>query len=212
MHDFLRILISLALASVCGAQQWELGAEAGLGLFRDLTVTARNASATTGFFQGPNFSALLGQDRWTHFGGEFRYTYGLDDIKIGSGAAQVRSNAQTHSLEYGIVVYPGSSRARVRPFLTAGVGGKLYRGTGPEVPFQPLTNLAVATHTKQFEPLVSFGGGIKFAMGRRGLFRIDARDGVTPFPDNVIAPVPPAAITQGWLHNFLLQAGVSATF
>ena len=98
----------------------------------------------------------------------------------------------------------------MRPFLAAGAGGKLFRGTGTEPVFQPLSNIAVLTHTQEIEPEVSFGGGVKVRVGPKGHLQAGRWDYASPFPrKNVIAPRPPTGSVSGWLHDFVVMVGFS---
>jgi hypothetical protein len=74
-----------------------------------------------------------------------------------------------------------------------------------------LSNLVILTHTSQALPVISAGAGVKIPVSRRSLVRIDVRDYISPFPDQVLA-APPAATTGGWTHHLVAQLGVSAVF
>jgi hypothetical protein len=143
-----------------------------------------------------------------HLRGEFRYLLGMNDPKLYDGVS-ARLNGETHAFVYDFLVYGAGKEAPVRPFLAAGAGGKWFRGTGPEIAFQPGSNIAVLSHTSQWEPVISFGGGLKFAIGKWAIFRMDFRDHTSPLPRNVIAPMPPTGRTSGWLHDFVVLAGFS---
>ena len=192
----------------CIAQTWEIGAAGGYGLYRNVTASSSAGSAKAGFSSSPELSVVGTQNKWGYFGGEARYTYALGGPKIDS----VTMSGDSHAFTYEFLVYGNRKGAAVRPFLAAGAGAKLYRGTGTEQAFQPLSGIAVLTHTQDFLPLVSFGGGIKALAGKRALLRLDFRDHTTPFPTKVITPMPPTGKVSGWLHDFVLLAGVSVTF
>ena len=59
--------------------------------------------------------------------------------------------------------------------------------------------------------MVTFGGGIKYAVSRRVLLRIEVRDYLTSFPTKVIAPAPGAHLA-GWLHDIVPMAGITFVF
>jgi len=113
---------------------------------------------------------------------------------------------QTHSIHYDILVNVRSREARFRPFILAGGGMRDFRGVGTESPYQPLSSFALLTKTSQWMPVVTFGGGIKYAMSPRVLLRIEVRDYFSRFPTQVIAPAPEARLvrmaarvgTHGW--------------
>jgi len=99
----------------------------------------------------------------------------------------------------------------VRPFLAAGAGVKVYRGTGAEPAFQPLSNLVVLTHTTEAQALISVGGGVKFSVSKRALFRLDFRDYLTPLPSDLLA-TPRGSKVSGWMNDFVFLVGISTVF
>jgi len=202
------VTLLILSAGVLSAQRWEVGASAGYSLWNNVKVTNGAASGTTGFGSGVAFGALLGNDINRHFGGEVRYTFIQDDLRVSSGSTKATAAGQSHAVHYDILVHAGSKSESVRPFFAAGAGVKYYRGTGAEAAFQPLSNLAVLTHTSEAQPLISVGGGVKFPISRRALVRVDFRDYVTPYPGNLLA-LPPNSRGVGWLHNFIVMVGVS---
>jgi hypothetical protein len=201
----------LTLPLACFAQQWEVGGAGGFGFYRNVTASSPAGSAKVGFKSGAALSAVGTQNIRRYLGGEARYVFSLGDLKInGSGGA--RMNGEAHSFLYDFLVYGARQEAAVRPFLAAGAGAKWYRGTGPEVAFQPLSGIALLTRSSEFKPLVSVGGGLKFLVGKHAIFRVDFRDHATPFPRKVITPRPPSGTVNGWLHDFLILAGVGLAF
>ena len=84
----------------------------------------------------------------------------------------------------------------------------MYEGTGAEVAYQPLNEIALLTKTTDVRPLVSLGAGVKVNRGKKLGFRIELHDFLTPFPDKVIAPSQNSAV-GGWIHDFVASAGIS---
>jgi hypothetical protein len=214
LHRKLLALFSIAVVSSCYAQQWEIGIAGGYGFPRDLTVSnTLGQKADTGFKPGWAFSAVGGQNVGRHFTGEVRYTYRQSDLHVSSGGQQARFSGENHVVHYDLLVNATGRDATVRPYFAVGGGAKIYRGTGTETVFQPLSSLAVLSNTQQVEPVVSLGGGVKFHLGRSALMRFDFRDYASPFPNKVIAP---NSITRtqfsGWVHDFVGLVGVSYTF
>ena len=97
------------------------------------------------------------------------------------------------------------------PFLAAGGGMKLYRGTGHEVTYQPLETIALLTKTQQIKPMISVGGGIKMILGPRLVLRAEVRDYITTFPNKIIVPIP-GVKANGWLNDFVPMIGISYIF
>ena len=96
-------------------------------------------------------------------------------------------------------------------FVIVGAGVRLYRGTGTERAFQPLSQAAVLTKTTETAGLLTFGVGVKMQLSDRFALRFDFRDNLTRFPKKIIAPNR-ATGGNGWLNNFTPSAGVSLLF
>jgi outer membrane protein with beta-barrel domain len=203
--------VLLLTAGALSAQNWEVGASGGYGFSRGADVTRGSISGKTGFDSGVAAGAVIGNDMYPHFGGELRYTFLKNDLEVSSGGTKATAAGQAHALHYDLLIYGATKREAVRPFFAIGAGVKLFRGTGAEPVFQPLSNLVVLTKTSQTLPLISIGAGVKFAVSRRALVRLDIRDYVSPFPDKLLA-FPPSSSGGGWIHNFVAEIGVSTRF
>lgn len=201
----------LILAPACWAQNWEVGGMAGGGFTNGLTVSNAVASATTGFANGLATGALLGQNLYSRISGELRYSVDFSDLRISDSAATATFKGQTHSVHYDILVSGRPHGARLRPFALAGGGMRDFRGVGTESPYQPLSNFALLTKTSQWTPVVTFGGGIKYAIAPRILLRVEVLDYFSRFPTQVIAPAPGAHLS-GWLHDLVPMAGLTFMF
>jgi hypothetical protein len=193
------------------AQSWEVGGGAAYGFYRQVGITAPSITGNTGLSDGAAFSVVGGNDMYRHLGGEVRYTYRSNDLKLSAGGTTVRRNAESHAVHYDFLVYATKRGTRIRPFAAGGAGIKYFRGTGSEVSFQPLSDVAVLTHASEVKPLVTFGGGVKTALSRHALLRFDFRDYATPFPEKVIAARGGVQLS-GWLHDFVFLGGISLTF
>jgi hypothetical protein len=212
MRLFTKIItLLLPLPCLLSAQHWEVGGSAGYGFFKQTSVSNGAATGTAGFDSGFAAGGLLGNDMSRYIGGEVRYTYRKDDLQVKSGSTKATAGAQSHALHYDVLIHGTKVGSAIRPFLAAGAGVKIYRGTGAEPSFQPLSNLVVLTHTTEAQPLVSLGGGVKFAVSRRALVRLDLRDYATPLPNNLLA-APNTTKLGGWIHDFVFLVGISSTF
>ena len=204
--------LALLFVGISAAQEWEVGGMASYGFYRNATATSPDGSASAGFGPGAGFGALVGYSSNSRIGGEFRYTFEMNDLRLSSGGTEAKFGGQAHVIGYDLILHPRAIHGgKVQPFLAVGGGMKLYRGTGTEQAYQNLENFALLTRTQQVEPMISVGGGIKMMIGRRLLLRAEVRDYLTPFPSNVIAPVPPAKI-GGWLNDFVPMIGISYIF
>jgi hypothetical protein len=184
------------LAPVCFAQGWEMGVLAGGGIGR----AASYGSAQGGVAPGPAFGVLLGQDWGKRLGGDVRYTFLMQDVRLTKGATETAFSGQSHALHYQLQVYATESGAKVRPYVLGGGGYKLYRGTGDEIPYRPLMDQAWLTKTAEWKPMVVAGGGIKIALSRSLSLRLEVSDQLTPAPKQVITPAPGVGVS-GWVHD-----------
>lgn len=193
------------------AQRWEFGAGAAGTFYTGKDVTLGSLSAKTGFKSGWGGAAWLGNDMHNYIGGEIRYMYQQNDMKLSSGSTEYKFGGRSQTITYDFLIHAAPRGAKIRPFIAAGAGFRGYTGTGREVAVQPLSNFAILTKTSQWVPVVSVGGGIKFMATKKLAFRGEFRDYISPIPDNVIA-TPPNAKLSGWIHNFVAMFGVSVLF
>ena len=211
MRIYTGCLLALALGGSCLAQQWEVGVAGGLEVYKNLSVTNPLGQASAGFKPGLVAGVFAAQDMYQHLGGEIRYDFGFANMKESSGGTSVNFGAQTHAIHYDLMFYGARRDAKLRPFLLAGGGIKLYRGTGQEQEFQPLANFAILSKTRQIEGLITAGGGVKFQVGQRKFIYLEAIDFITRTPQNVIAPYPPSSISK-WVHGFAPMVALSFGF
>lgn len=155
-------------------------------------------------------SAWLGNNSGHLLGGELRYDYENTNLKLTSAGSRAQFGADTHAFHYDLLFHLTPGESRIRPFVSAGGGIKLYRGIGKESAFQPFSNLALLTKTTEVKPLISAGAGLKFALRRSLQLRVEVRDALTPFPKTVIAPAQGSKIS-GWLQDFIAMAGLTLT-
>ena len=206
------VALALSLAGACAAQEWEVGGMASYGFYRNLTIASPVGSAVAGFSPGTAFGAVIGHSSNGRVSGEFRYTFANSDLKLSSGGTDASFNGVAHIIHYDLVLHPRVRHgSKVMPFLAAGGGMKLYRGTGHEVTYQPLETIALLTKTQQIKPMISVGGGIKMILGPRLVLRAEVRDYITTFPNKIIVPIP-GVKANGWLNDFVPMIGISYIF
>ncbi len=205
-------LLGLIFAALpATAQRWEFGAGAAGTFYTSKDVTVDSLKAKAGFKTGWGASAWLGNDMHNYVGGEIRYMYQQNNLKLSSGGTEYTFGGRSQTIHYDFLLHAAPRNSKVRPFLAVGAGMRGYEGTGREVPVQPLNRFAFLTRTSQWVPVVSVGGGIKFIPAKRLAFRAEFRDYISPVPDNVIAAAPGAKL-NGWFHNFVALFGVSVLF
>lgn len=207
---FLLLSIAMTVLPVMG-QRYEFGAGGGGSFYSNTALTGGSTNATAGFQPGFAATAYIGHNMYRLVSGEFRYTFEQNEMRLSSGGTKATFGGRSYMFHYDIVVYAASSEARVRPYVLAGAGFKDFQGTGTETLYQDLQSVALLTKTSQWQPLVTFGAGLKVAVSRGVFLRLEFRDYMTKLPNSVIAPVPPT-IAGGWIHNFLPLIGISFAF
>jgi hypothetical protein len=201
----------VAAAPAALAQKWEVGGVGGGGFANGLSVANAIGNATTGFANGAAFGAIVGQNLYPRISGEIRYSYRLSDLQLSRAGQSASFKGTTQALHYDILVHGRPNRSRWQPFGAVGGGMELFRGVGAESPYQPLSNFALLTKTQQWKPVLTFGGGVRWAVSRRVRLRIEVRDYFSRFPTSVIAPAPGAQLS-GWLHALVPMAGMTFAF
>ena len=204
-------LAGLYLTPCAFAQKWEVGGGIGASFFGSQQVKNAISTGDAGFANAVNASVWLGNNSGRLFGGELRYDYENTNLKVSSTGAQAAFGAETHAFHYDTLIHFTPRSAPVRPYVSGGAGVKLYRGTGKEASFQPLSTLALLTKTGQLKPMISVGAGVKFSIFHSLQLRIEVRDALTAFPKAVIAPAQGAKI-DGWIQDLVVLAGISLTF
>jgi hypothetical protein len=205
--------IALGLSSACVAQQrgWEVGGAVGFGIMRNTTIDNASGSATAGVDNRFVAGAVVGQDLYRHFSGELRYDFRDGDLVLKSGGQKVNMGGDSHLIHYDILFHPTNKEARIRPFVAAGGGIRLFRATGQEYANQPFSDFALLTNTNEVKPLISVGGGVKAKLTDHTAIRVDFREYISPFPEELFATAPGAKI-RGWLFDSVPMAGVSFVF
>ncbi len=208
----LLLLTFVLVAAAAGAvDQWTLGVTGGGGWYHQATITNATGTAQAGF--APQWAAgvVVGDDAYRYLGGEFRYVYRAGDLQLKSQSQTATMSGDAHIVHYDFLLYATPRHSRIRPFAASGPAMIVYRGTGGQQAFQPLSTFGLLTNTRQTKPAISFGGGVKCDLTKHAQLRVDFHDYASPFPNKVIAPAPKASI-KGWLHDFVPQAGLSYIF
>src|SRR5262249_18441414 len=114
---FLHVLtLLLPLPCLMTGQQWEVGGSAGYGLYRDVDVTAGTTTGKAGFVSGVAYGGLIGNqiNRWV--GGEARYTFRSDDLRVSSGSTEAKLKGQSHAIHYDVLLHAKKAESPIRPF------------------------------------------------------------------------------------------------
>ena len=190
------------------AQQWEVGGGAGLGFVPGVPVTSALGSATTGFKSGASLGAYVGQNLYPRISGEFHYGFMQSNLRLQSGATDASFSGVAHVVHYDILFHTNRKGSRTQYFVAAGGGMKVFRGTGKEAAYQPLSQYAYFTRTQVIKPMATFGAGVKYLIAEKIVLRTEFRDYLTMFPKDLIAPAPGAKF-GGVLHNFVPMVSIA---
>jgi len=201
-------LLILAGSIVCFGQHWEIGANAGMGFVPGKTITSGAGQATAGFQPGVSFGGFVGQNLYRHLSGEVRYGFMQSNLRLKSGGETATFSGNSHVVHYDMVLHTSREGSHAQYYLIGGGGMRIFRGTGTETAYQPLSQFAYFTKTQTVKPMASAGAGVKFSLTPHVRLRTEIRDYMTMFPKELITPAPGAKF-GGLLHNLVPMIGIS---
>jgi hypothetical protein len=206
------LVVCAAVLPAAWGQKWEFGGSVGGGFSTSDDITSPKGSATaaakiqTGLV-GSVWVGNFSQGKW---GGELRYDYQMGDLQLKQDSTQATFTAHSQDIHYDFLYHFAGRESRIQPFVAFGAGIKIYNGTGTEVVYQPLSNIALLTRAQDLVAMASAGGGVKFKLAPHLMLRLDVHDYLTPFPKQVITPL--TNKTPGWLQDFVPAAGIAFVF
>jgi hypothetical protein len=207
-----KLVVSILLAA-CAAfgQQWEFGGLGGGGFLNTVNASGGIGSATAGFQTGFAAGAFLGQNLYRHIGGELRYAYLQSDLSLKSGGSSASFSGVAHVVHYDLILHTNRAGKRAQLFVAVGGGVKIFRGTGTEAAYQPLSQFGYFTKTQAVKPMGDVGAGVRWSIGRRVFLRAEVRDYITKFPTEIITPAP--GVKYGsLLQDLVPMVGISYEF
>jgi len=205
----LRLSLLLAAAAAAAyAQQWEVGGAAGGSFLPGVNASGPSGSATAGFKSGITAGVFVGQNLYRHLSGEIRYNFTQSDLKLASGGTTATFGGNTHSIYYDLRIHTNRRESRAELYAAVGGGMRIFRGTGTEAAYQPLSQFAYFTKTQAVKPMLSVGGGVKFRLTPHMSLRTEVRDFFTPFPKDLITPAPGVKVGS-FLHDITPMVGIS---
>jgi len=121
-----KYLIALLFAGAISAQQFEIGATVGYGLYHDGTIFSSSGTANAGIRNRFAAGINIGEEISDYVSGEFRYLY--HDGHPFLEAPGVKSDIQGNSdaLTCAMLFHFKKPDHRWRPFVAGGVGAKEY--------------------------------------------------------------------------------------
>ena len=111
----------------------------------------------------------MGNNLYGHIGGEFRYAYLQNNLQLSSGGSSVSFSGVAHVVHYDLILRTSRKNSPVQFFAAIGGGMKIFRGTGAEAAYQPLSQYGYFTKTQALKPMASVGGGMKYSISTQCL-------------------------------------------
>jgi len=204
------VVCLLAAAPAMLAQRWEVGGGAGGGFYTSQDVSLGSQSVAAKIATNLAAGAWLANNSQNKIGGELRFDYQLGALQLNGDGSSASFAARSYAIHYDIVYHFAPNGSKIRPFVAAGAGIKVYQGTGTEAAYQPLEQFALLTKAQDLVPLISGGAGVKVQLAPRVQLRFEVHDYATPFPKQVITPNS-GAKAGGWLMDFVPMVGISYT-
>ncbi|MEZ5402471.1 MAG: outer membrane beta-barrel protein [Bryobacteraceae bacterium] len=174
--------------------------------------------------RGGVFGIRAGWDLTRHWGFETAYTYGVNNLRLfpvpagqltSSGPDSVGFGSRNHHLSVNPVFHILDRNARIRPYLTAGLGILWFNPTSDAQAFARSVNAPPGSVwlDGRYGPAFNWGGGVKFNVTRMIEARLDARNIIAQTPHYALpgTPAAPGGIyigPHGSQSGFQLTGGV----
>lgn len=207
----MRYAIAVLFTGVAFAQQYEVGADVGYGIYRDGTVYSAAGSAQAGIRNRFAAGIFLADDFSRYVSAEFDYLYHDGHPFLRAPGLNTDIQGNSDALTMGLLFHFQPREHRWRPFLAGAAGAKEYVIAGP-APFpQPIPQIASLTTNDVWKTVFSVGGGLKYRLIPHMLLRAEFRDYLTTFPRQEIVPAPHNT-ARGIFEQFTPLFGISYTF
>jgi opacity protein-like surface antigen len=207
----MKLAVLILFAGAAFAQQYEMGADVGYGVYNDGTIFSAVGTAQAGIRNRFAAGILLGGDFTNYVSAEFNYLYhdGHPFLQAPGVKADIQGNSD--ALTVGLLFHFKPRAHRWRPFLAGSAGAKEYIIAGPEPFPQPIPQIASLTTNDVWKVAFSVGGGVKFRLIPHMLLRAEFRDYITTFPRQQIVPAPHNT-ARGIFEQFTPLFSVSYVF
>ena len=202
-------LIGLAPGAL--AQKWEFGGGIGGSFYPSRDVSNGSNTASAGIRTNFASGVWLSQNASNKWGGEIRFDYQRGDLSLERGSTSATLAAESYGVHYDVLWHATPRGSKVRPFIGAGGGFKVYRATGEPGVVQPLSQYALLTQGKELKALLSLAAGVKWEIAPSLQLRLEVHDYITPFPKELIAPNVGSSV-PGILQNIVPMLAIAYTF
>jgi Outer membrane protein beta-barrel domain len=208
MRSLILSIAMMSAATAAFAQQWEFGAVGGVGLLNSVSASGVAGSATAGFAPGAVVGAYLGQNFNRNLTGEIRYEYFQSDLRLSRDGQSAQFVGSADAVHYDLLYHTNRKESRTQFFAAVGGGMKLFRGSGAEAAYQPLSQFGYFTKTQAIKPMGTVGAGLTYQLAPKIYLRAEVRGFITPFPTQVLTPAP--GVKYGSiLMNVVPMVGIS---
>jgi hypothetical protein len=204
------IVFAITVPLACQAQRWELGAIGGYGWNVNPSITSPLGSVEAGFPPRGTIGAVFGENEHRFVGGEIRYLFLFGGPELRSDGVRDGTSGHTNLITYDLLIHIRPGEHRLRPFLAAGAGIKVF--SGQNFVAGPAPGVAHLADDTQVEPVISGGGGLKYRITRHFQARVDFRAYFSPLPHDVFRAPEMTSRFHGWLYGLVPTAGLSYVF
>lgn len=205
------VAVFFFVSAAFAQQQYELGADAGYGFYRNGSIYSDAGSAKAGIRNRFAAGLILGDDFSRYVSVEFNYQYQDGHPFLQAPGVKVDIQGQSQTLTPELLFHFKDRNQKWRPFLEGGCGAKGYIIAGPAPYPQPLPQIASLTTNDIWKVVFSVGGGVKYRLIDHMLLRVEFLDYLTTFPRQEIVPAPHNT-ARGIFEQFTPLVGVSYSF
>lgn len=191
----MKFAVMLLLAAATWGQALELSVGGGVANLSNRGLGRINQSGSGDDYSldgGFRLVFRMTTNSGDHFGHEFGYGYNRTQLVERQSAGGFSQGMATHNGFYNYLAYATREGSRVRPFATGGLHFANY------VP--PGASATSGQGSTKFG--VNYGGGVKFRVSEKWMFRIDGRQYINPKPFGLIDP-------RGWIRTNELSASIA---
>jgi opacity protein-like surface antigen len=193
------------------AEQYEIGAEIGYGIYHNGTIYSSSGTAEAGIRNRFAAGIILGDEFSKYVSAEFQYLYHDGHPFLEAPGVNTDIQGNSDALTMGLLFHFKDREHRIRPFVAGRAGAKEYVIAGP-APFpQPIPQIASLTTNDVWKVLFAPGGGVKIRLPHHVIVRGEFLDYLTSFPRTQIVPAPHNT-ARGIFEQFTPLFGVSYTF
>ena len=207
----LRCLSVVIFAGSAWAQQYQVGATIGYGIYSNGTIFSSSGSADAGIRNRFAAGIVLADEFSKYVSAEFDYLYhdGHPFLEAPGVKGDIQGNSD--ALTVGLLFHFKPREHRWRPFLAGSTGAKGYIIAGPEPFPQPIPQIASLTTNDVWKVVFVAGGGLKFRVIPHMEMWAEFRDYLTTFPRQQIVPAPHNT-ARGIFQQYTPLFGLGYTF